>query len=337
MWLSMSMAESERSPRAQARGFHSVSSDRTVTANGTPREQPKLRAKATLFLNRSAGAKLPPGELEALRAAAAEEQVEILELGDSIDCAAEIRDRLGRGTTLFIAAGGDGTIHHVLQAIVSTEARLAVLPLGTYNHFARDLGIPLAWREALEVALTGESRQIDTGRVNDRFFVNNLSIGLYPELVARREERGRHYPRWKARLYALYTTLRKYPHVNLAVAADHRHEVVRTHLFLVSNNPYELERFGVEAPRSTLTEGRLSVYWLPHASRWMLMKMVARYATGRVRSIPGFRSFRTLRMQVQSARSQLKVGIDGEVFTMPTPLTVTAVPQSLLVKVPRAR
>jgi diacylglycerol kinase family enzyme len=294
-----------------------------------------LPARATLFLNRNAGAKLPPGELEALRTAAADAGIEIVDLAADIDCAGEVRDRIRRGTTLFIAAGGDGTVHHVLQAMVNTEARLAVLPLGTYNHFARDLGIPLLWRDALAVALTGESRQIDTGRVNDRFFVNNLSIGLYPELVARREERGRDYPRWKARLYAFFTTLRKYPHVHLTVETEHRHESIRTHLFMASNNPYELERYGVAAPRSSLTEGRLSVYWLPHVSRWRLMKMVARYAAGRVRTISGFRSFRTLRMKVQSSRSELKVGVDGEVFTLATPLTVTAVPQSLLVKVPR--
>lgn len=306
-----------------------------MTASGTPPVQPKLPDRATLFLNRNAGAKLPPGELEALRAAADAAEVEILELAPDVDCDGEVRERLRRGMKLFIAAGGDGTVHHVLQAVVQTEARLAVLPLGTYNHFARDLGIPLPWREALAVALTGESRQIDTGRVNDRFFVNNLSIGLYPELVARREERGRDYPRWKARLWALYTTLRKYPHVHLALETDHRHESLRTHLFMVSNNPYELERFGVEASRSSLTEGRLSVYWLPHVSRWTLMKMVARYAAGRVRTIPGFRSFRTLRMKVQSSRAELKVGVDGEVFALSTPLTVTAVPQSLLVKVPR--
>jgi diacylglycerol kinase family enzyme len=104
---------------------------------------------------------------------------------------------------------------------------------------------------------------------------------------------------------------------------------------MVSNNPYELEGVGIEAPRATLTEGRLSVYWLPHTSRWRLTKFVARYLAGRVRTIPGFRSFRTLRMRVQASRSHLEVGVDGEVFTMPTPLVITAAPQSLVVRVPK--
>lgn len=273
--------------------------------------------------------------MDALQAAAVEKNVEVIELGDAVDVAREVRERLARGAKTFIAAGGDGTVHHVLQAVVHSEASLAVVPIGTYNHFARDLGIPLDWRAALEVALTGGTRQIDTGRVNDRFFVNNLSIGLYPVLVRHREERGRNYPRWKARLIAFYRTLRKYPHVTLAVETEHRREWIRTHVFMVSNNPYELEGVGIEAPRSTLTEGRLSVYWLPHTSRWRLARYVARYLAGRVRTIPGFRSFRTLRMRVQSARAQLEVGVDGEVFTMPTPLVVTAAPQSLVVRVPK--
>ena len=278
---------------------------------------------------------MPPGELDALHEAAAAAGIEVLEISPGLDCAHEVRDRVRRGVKLFLAAGGDGTVHHVVQAVVQTDAVLAVLPLGTYNHFARDLNIPPGWQEALEVALHGDTRQIDTGHINDRFFVNNVSIGLYPELVAKREERGRDYPRWKARLFALYTTLRKYPHVTLSVETAHRSEVLRTHVFMISNNRYELERFGIEASRDSLTEGKLSVYWLPHTSRLRLTRFLARYATGRVRSIPGFRSFKTLRMRVQTPRSHLKVGIDGEVFTMAPPLVVTAVPRSLLVRVPR--
>lgn len=287
-----------------------------------------------LFLNRSSGAKLPEAEAEALVAAARKEGLEVVELSREIDCAAMVRDRSRRGATLFIAAGGDGTVHHVMQAVVNTSADFAVIPTGTYNHFARDAGIPLDWREALEVALRGNRRQVDTARINDRYFVNNVSIGLYPEVVTLREAHGRDYPRWKARLYAMYTTLRRYPHVNLVVEADDRHEVLRTHVFMVSNNSYDLGRIGVEAPRERLTEGRLSVYWLPHVSRWELTRHLSRYLAGRVRTIPGFRSFRTLRMRVQS-RHVLKVGVDGEVFTMATPLVITTVPQSLVVRVPK--
>ena len=297
-----------------------------------------MPAKGTLFFNRSSGVKLAPAEVDALLGEAERAALEPVELTREVDCAQVIRDQVCRGRKLFVAAGGDGTVHHVVQALVHADGgTLGVIPTGTYNHFARDLGIPLEWREALDVALKGEQRQIDTGRVNDRFFLNNVSIGLYPELVARREEHGRDYPRWKARAYAFYVTVRKYPHVTMTVEADDRHELIRTHVFIVSNNVYDLSRIGIEAPRSALTEGRLAVYWLPHMPRIRLMKFVARYLAGRVREVPGFRSFHTRRMRVQSSRAFLDVGVDGEVFTMATPLVITTVPQSLVVRVPRER
>lgn len=290
--------------------------------------------RGTIFLNEKSGPK--GGGDEDLASAAEKAGLEVIRLTRGFDIGGAVRDRLNRGMTLFVAAGGDGTVNAVLQPLVQhPEAALAVIPEGTYNHFARDIGIPLDWQEALEVALNGTRRTVDTGRANDRFFVNNLSIGLYPDLVRRREEKGRDYPRWKARLYALYSTLRKFRHVTLAIESEHHHELVRTHVFMISNNSYDLSRLGIEAPRATLEEGRLSVYWLPHISRLKLMRFVARYLAGRVRETPGFRSFRTARVKVQSAKPIIRVGIDGEVFTLATPLIITTVPQSLAVMVPK--
>lgn len=292
-------------------------------------------AKGTLFLNPSSGFRFPVAEKQALEAAAKDSGLEVVHVGRDVNVTEIIRERMSDGCSLFVAAGGDGTINHVIQPIVNTEATLAVIPVGTYNHFAKDLGIPLDWREALEVALNGEKKQIDTARVNERFFVNNLSMGLYPELVARREAKGRDYPRWKARLQAFYATFQHYPHVSFTVESEHHSEVIRTQLFMVSNNSYDLSRIGVEAARSTLSEGRLSVYWLPHLPRLELMKFAAHYLAGRVTTAPGFRSFRTSRMKVQSPHRTLPVGLDGELFSLEVPLVITIVPTSLLVRVPR--
>ena len=292
-------------------------------------------ARGTLFLNATSGTRLPGREGEAVVAAARQSGLEVVPLGHEVDVTTMVREQLRRGRTLFVAAGGDGTVNTVIQALVQhPEACLAVLPFGTYNHFARDLGIPQNWREALEVALGGSKRMIDAGRVNDRFFVNTVSIGLYPELVAKREEKGRDYPRWKARLVALYATIRQYRHVVLAIETEHHQEIVQTHVFMVSNNSYDLSRIGIEASRTVLEEGRLSVYWLPHLPRVKLIRFVARYLAGRVQATPGFRSFRTSRMKVQSSKPRLRVGVDGEVFTFATPLTITIIPQSIEVMVP---
>jgi diacylglycerol kinase family enzyme len=236
---------------------------------------------------------------------------------------------------LFVAAGGDGTINSVIQPLVNTDAILGVIPIGTYNHFAKDLGLPLNWRDALDVVVSGAIKPIDTARVNGRFYVNNVSMGLYPELVARREEKGRDYPRWKALLHAAFVTLKKYPYVAVTLESEHHQEVIRTHVLMISNNSYDLSRLGIEAPRLALEEGRLSIYWLPHVPRLALTRFIAHYLAGRVRETPGFRSFRTSRVKVQSSKHRLHLGVDGEVVTMDTPLLITIVPQSLSVKVPR--
>jgi YegS/Rv2252/BmrU family lipid kinase len=295
-----------------------------------------LPIRGTLFLNRNAGPRTVPEGIGALLDAAARADLEVVDVATGTNVFQLIRERRTQGVKLFIAAGGDGTVHHVVQGLIQAEeASLGVLPIGTYNHFARDLGIPLDWNQALEVALAGADRQIDVGRVNDRFFVNNVSLGLYPDLVAKREERGRDYPRWKARLYAFWVTLRRYRHVTLAVESDAHQQLIETHVFIVSNNSYDLESAGLEAQRPTLEEGHLSVYWLPHLSRWNLAKFVGRYLAGRLKQVPGFRFYRTRRLRVQSARREIRVGVDGEVFRIATPLVITALPGSLSVRVPR--
>ncbi|HEX7152726.1 MAG TPA: diacylglycerol kinase family protein [Thermoanaerobaculia bacterium] len=291
--------------------------------------------KGTLFFNPSSGAKLPEEEVLACEKACREAGLDFIPLTRELDLAKTIRERMDQGQRLFVAAGGDGTIHHVVQPLVSTDAVLGVIPAGTYNHFARDLGLPLAWREALEVIVSGTTRQVDVARVNDHYFVNNVSLGLYPELVKRREAKGRDYPRWKARMQALVGTLRKFSHVTLSIETAERQELLHTHVFIVSNNGYDLSRIGVEAPRESLDDGLLSVYWLPKLSRWRMMRFAGRYLAGRVRHTPGFRNFRTKEMRVQSPKAHLSVGIDGEVFMLTTPIEVTILPQSLSVRVLR--
>lgn len=291
--------------------------------------------RGTLFFNPSSGAKLGEAEQAEFRSAATAAGLEVIALSQSVDVVKTIRERLARGVRLFVAAGGDGTINAVLQPLVNSTAVLGVIPVGTYNHFARDLGIPLPWREALDVLDSGMTRKVDAARINDRFFVNNVSLGLYPELVAVREARGRDYPRWKARLYAAWSTLRRYPHVTLAVETEVR-QTIRTHVFMVSNNSYDLSQIGIEAQRCAMDEGQLSVYWLPHIPRIALAKFVASYLAGRVHATPGFSSFRTRNLKVGSTRPRVHVGIDGEVFTLSTPLVIESVPASLAVRVPNA-
>lgn len=288
--------------------------------------------RGTLFLNPAAGRRAPQ-EVDEIARVAADAGLEVVRTGAGVDVPAAVGERRAAGCRLFIAAGGDGTLHHVVQGVAGNRAELGVVPIGTYNNFARDLGLPMDWREALDVALSGALVQVDTGVVNGRIFVNNLSLGLYPELVGIRESRGRSEPRWKAVAVAMVATYRRFPHVSLVLELADRCESIRTHLFVVSNNGYDLARLGFAAPRLSLEEGRLNVYWLPHVPKVRLIRLLARYVRGR--PIADIRSLRTTHLRVSSGRPWLSLGIDGELFRIPPPLRVSIAPRNLLVRVPR--
>ena len=291
------------------------------------------RRRGALYFNPSSGAR-DPEMSSAVRSAAEDAGLEFVELQKSLDVQADIRARMAAGERMFIASGGDGTIHTVAQPLIGSEATLGILPTGTFNHFARDLKIPLDWREALEVALQGEVMDVDTAKVNEYYFLNNISIGIYPEIVEHREQ-FRKLGKWKAYRKAVWQTLRKLHHVSLVVESEHNMEAIRTHVFLVSVNPYDVFTFGLIAPRTTLGGGQLCAYWLPHMQKIQLIRTLARYFRGKMEPGGDVRSLRTAALRVQTSRSKLKVGMDGELYEMKTPLVMSLVPMSLRVKVPR--
>jgi diacylglycerol kinase family enzyme len=295
------------------------------------------RLSGTLFFNRTSGS-FDPLRLEALR-----EQVEAagVELEEVRPTEGDIRDRiatkLAAGQKLFIVAGGDGTIHYAAQALVGTGTTLAVLPVGTFNHLARDLHIPLEWDGAIDVALNGETREIDVGVVNGRYFLNNILLGLYPEIVTEREKLRRWYGKWRAYARATRYALQRFPHVSVQIETADRLEAIKTHVFAVSVNRYDLTTLGVIAPKTSLNDGRLSVYWLPYMSKPAFIGTFARYLRGRMRPGDELRFISTVSINVRAAQRRLRLGIDGELAEIETPLRVSIVPGGLRVKVPAER
>jgi len=269
-----------------------------------------------------------------LRDRAREAGLEIAEIRPDLDIEALVADRIDSGRRLFIAAGGDGTIHHLLQSVVGTSAVLGVIPLGTVNHLARDLGIPLEWRAALEVALTGTEREIDVAVVNGRYFVNNMMLGFYPSMVYHRERLRGTRGKWGAWAQAGWAALRTFPHIALALESPHHLEAIRTQLFTVAVNAYDLSQPGMVAERTTLHRGRLAVYWLPFMNRLAFARTVARYARGSALEIEGFRQMETSRLRISSARPRFRMAIDGELVEMSPPLTISIVPRGLNVRLP---
>ena len=288
--------------------------------------------KGILFLNPRAGT-FTTGDESSLRTIAYENGLRVVEVHPDIDVRTIVREALDAGLRTFVVAGGDGSIHHVAQALVGTEGILGVVPVGSVNHLARDLDLPVGdWRAAFEIALRGEVRQIDVGRINGQYFLNSVMLGLYPAISEFRERFRSLHSRWRAYLKAIRLAMHHFPHVTLVVEYEGRVETLRTQMFVVSVNAYDLTQTGVISPKTTFNDGRLAVYSLSFMSRVQFVGVVAKYLRGRISDVPGFRRLRTTSLRLDTGKRRLRVAIDGELVDLETPLQIAAVPASLLVR-----
>lgn len=235
-----------------------------------------------------------------------------------------------------IVAGGDGTVSCAASVLAGTDKPLGVLPLGTLNHFARDLGLP-ADPDAAAVALSaGRWRQVDVGEVNGRVFVNNCSIGLYPEAVRRREDRRESgESKWPAMARAMREALQRLPLLRLTLRTHDRTLHVATPLLMIGNNRYETDLLRL-GKRTSLDEGVLWVYLTRSTGAGGVLGLAFRALTGRLEQASDFDSLCTAELQVEDRRRQraLPVAVDGELAQLETPLLLRSRPRSLRVLVP---
>jgi diacylglycerol kinase family enzyme len=244
----------------------------------------------------------------------------------------------GARSTIVAAAGGDGTVCGVAAGLVDGPAALAVLPLGTLNHFARDLRIPLDLAKAVAVVAAGHTARIDAGVVNDRVFVNNSSIGIYPSIVDAREAlRSQGHRKWPAMAIATFRVLRRYRGVKVTIEIDGRRHTWRTPFVFVGNNEYTIDgsRLG---SRERLDEGVLFVYLAPRLRAIDLPLLLAKALAGRARQSGEFEIVRARELWIDKPRigRPQHVALDGEIRVMKTPLHYRTSAGALRVVVPRS-
>jgi diacylglycerol kinase family enzyme len=257
--------------------------------------------------------------------------VRSVEVSD-FDLSAEIDRAIGEDRAV-VAAGGDGTANAVAQHVVGRGV-MAVLPLGTLNHFGRDLGLR-DLDHAIDVLKTGEVRRVDVGRVGDRFFLNNTGIGLYPEMVYRREQASDRTAKWLAAAGASIRVMRDSAPVTGTIEADGDRRALLAWMVFVGNN-----RFGTTPGRigqrerldeSVLDLGlflagprgsrRSSVAWRVVRSRpWQTSRRVVRRTARRV--------------SVRLAGEPRQFSFDGETGERVREMDVEIVPGELRVVAP---
>lgn len=259
-----------------------------------------------LFVNPRSGSGRPSAEELVREAEARGIDVHVLGEGDDLDTLARETD-----ADVVGMAGGDGSLAAVAAVALERDLPFVVVPFGTRNHFARDLGLdrgdPVA---ALDAFVDGDERRVDVGRVGDRLFLNNVSLGDYADLVHRREHhRRRRDALARARAFWILLRDRGNPPV-LAVDG----EEISARIVLVGNNAYSLDVLSV-GERERIDEGLLHLY-VAHGLT---------PGTWEERSAPSF--------TVDTASHRVRAAVDGEPLVLETPLEFRIEPGALRVLV----
>ncbi|MGH6866382.1 MAG: diacylglycerol/lipid kinase family protein [Methyloceanibacter sp.] len=234
-----------------------------------------------------------------------------------------------------VVAGGDGSVQTVAAKLADTRVPLGILPLGTLNHLAKDLGIPLSIKEAAATIAAGYTRDIDLGEVNGETFINNSSIGIYPYLVIARERRraAHRFAKWMAMVPAFFRMLRHFPRRRLRISAEGWVQPYRTPCLFVGNNEYttELLSFG---KRPRLDKGTLWFYVVKPRTPPDFFLMIWRLCFSHLDQDRDLDRFTFSAAKIEAKSSRLPVALDGEVKVLRSPLNYRSRPGALRVIAP---
>jgi diacylglycerol kinase family enzyme len=221
----------------------------------------------------------------------------------------------------IVAAGGDGTVNTVAAEVAVTEKTLGVLPLGTLNHFAKDLHLSLDLEGAVRTIAEGNIVSVDVGEVNGRVFVNNSSLGIYPHIVHRRvvEQMRLRIGKRPAYIWATMHAFRRFPFLDLRIEVEGKTLKRETPFLFVGNNEYELTGFRIGA-RRRLDAGKLGLYLTHRVGRWGLLRVAFRALLGHLSQEKDFAAYLIDEAFVEAPRHLILVATAGEVKWMKSPL-----------------
>lgn len=245
------------------------------------------------------------------------------------------REAAGGHYEVIVAGGGDGTVSSVAAEVIDSGKILGVLPLGTLNHFARDLKVPFDVEAAAQLIVAGHTTEVDVAEVNNRIFLNNSSLGLYPIIVRERQKRERlGYKKWPAFIWATIQAMRRYPFLHVRLRVNDELLERATPFVFVGNNEYAMNLLNVGL-RERLDAGVLSIYITHRTGRLRLISLALRVLLGRLRNDRDFLELRSSELQIQSRHKRLRVALDGEIEVLQPPLEYRIRSRALRVIVPK--
>ncbi|HXG83557.1 MAG TPA: diacylglycerol kinase family protein [Pyrinomonadaceae bacterium] len=298
-----------------------------------------MQSQIEVIVNQGSGAANGAGDIktqieEAFKANNLQANVSVAASGEDLMRLAE--EAAAGDAEIVVAGGGDGTMSGVASKIIDTGKIFGILPLGTLNHFSKDLQIPPDLAEAARVIAEGNVQEVDVGEVNGQIFINNSSIGLYPNIVRRRKLQQRlGRGKWAAAFWAATRVLRRYPFLSIKLKIDGEEIRRMTPFLFVGNNEYEMDFFNI-GTRKCLDDGKLSIYLLHRTGRAGLLMLALRSLFGVMQRAKDFESVCVEDFEIETRRKKsLLVAYDGEVSMMQSPLSYKIHPKALKVLVPK--
>ncbi len=244
-----------------------------------------------------------------------------------------------RAGGVVVAAGGDGTLNAVAQATLGSGCAFGVLPQGTFNYFGRSHGIPSDTAQAMQGLLHGRVQPVQVGLVNERLFLVNASLGLYPRLLQDREQWKQQLGRSRvvAFLAGLMSLLRGHRSLNLRIELDGHSHQVRTPTLFVGNNRLQMEQLLPERV-ADIDAGRLAALMLRPVGSLAMLGLALQGALGQLGEADALCHFAFKRLTVGPARRlgarHIKVATDGEIIRLRLPLVFQVSPQPLMLVLP---
>lgn len=264
----------------------------------------------------------------------------IIEISEKINLEKEIL-AAKKQTKNFVICGGDGTVRESIQYLAEdSQITVTVIPFGSLNHFAKDIGQSLKIEEAVLAIMSKKSQPVDLGKVNDFYYVNQSSIGLYPTIARHKQFwRKQGVGRWIATLIGTFKALSTFKTVKITANLNNKLLTKQSLMIFIGNNKYQLQSKPNQsvpiAKRNNLNQHRLHFFILKKVSHLRLFTMIFHSLLGNLKQQNEFEEYFTDHLTIDSANNKKStiVSLDGEVYSMDFPLKYQIIPDGLKVKV----
>ncbi|MBT9384194.1 NAD(+)/NADH kinase [Pseudooceanicola sp. CBS1P-1] len=284
-----------------------------ATEASAPSRPPVVLTPVAILANRKSGTNARDAEAIDRAMAVFGDDARLHHWDTEQDLGALADKAIAGGARTIIAAGGDGTAMAVAQAVLGKDVAFGVLPLGTFNYFARGLGLPEEASEAARALLAGTPHEIRIGTVDGQVFLNNASLGIYPRILKEREDV---YARWgRRRLMAHWSVIRTFWRfqrpMRMRLTADGAVQDVRTPLLFVARSAYQLEIFGLEGAEA-IHDDAFAVLVGRGETRAELFRLAWRLITRRMQPGRDYDLLAAKHLVVETAKPRMLVAFDGE-------------------------